>query len=222
MLNKRIGSRGEMALFARNFLKHPRMLGWVLPSSRFLVDRLLRQIDWQRARVIVEYGPGVGTFTGEILRRMRPDATLLAIEINPEFAQYLRDSFCDSRLRVLEGSAEEVSRLLAQAKHAQADYIISGIPFKTLPEPLRDPIVRATRAALKPDGSFLVYQLSRKVLPYLERYFGQVTIDFEPFNFLPARLFYCSPKIFSEGVANGSPQTGEGIQKTPVASRNSA
>ena len=64
----------EALLFASNFLRHPNMLGSIIPSSRFLVDLVLEPIDWGRARVIVEYGPGIGTFTGEILRRMRSDA----------------------------------------------------------------------------------------------------------------------------------------------------
>src|SRR5438094_3104189 len=53
---------GQTVLFARNFLKHPNLVGWMLPSSPFVVAQVLRQIDWQRARVIVEYGPGIGTF----------------------------------------------------------------------------------------------------------------------------------------------------------------
>ena len=54
------------------------MLGSVIPSSRFLVNDLLNQIRWERAQLIVEYGPGVGTITQEILRRMRTDAVLVA------------------------------------------------------------------------------------------------------------------------------------------------
>src|SRR6478672_5619723 len=65
-------------LFARNFFKFPTMLGSLIPSSSFLVNDLLSQVEFSRARVIVEYGPGVGTFTQEILRRMRPDAFLVA------------------------------------------------------------------------------------------------------------------------------------------------
>ena len=53
----------ETLLFAKNFLQHPRMLGSLIPSSRFLVERLLRKVDWKRAKTIVEYGPGVGTIT---------------------------------------------------------------------------------------------------------------------------------------------------------------
>src|ERR1700692_749825 len=76
---------GHALLFARNFFRHPRMLGSIVPSSRFLIKQLLEPVDWAQARVIVEYGPGVGSITTEILRRMRPDASLIAIETNPEF-----------------------------------------------------------------------------------------------------------------------------------------
>ena len=73
MTNKNTRSRTmEMLLFAGNFLRHPYMLGSIIPSSRFLVNQVLEPIDWERARVIVEYGPGVGTITAEILRRMHP------------------------------------------------------------------------------------------------------------------------------------------------------
>ena len=70
---------GSGLLFARNFFLHPRMLGSIVPSSRFLIRQLLEPVDWAQARVIVEYGPGVGVITSEVLRRMRPDAMLIAI-----------------------------------------------------------------------------------------------------------------------------------------------
>ena len=44
------------------------------------MNQVLAPVDWERASVIVEYGPGVGTLTAEILRRMRPDARLVVIE----------------------------------------------------------------------------------------------------------------------------------------------
>ena len=90
---RRNGTRSEqLLLFGRNFLKHPRMLGSVIPSSRFLVDRVLGQVDWPRAGTIVEYGPGVGTLTREILRRLGPEATLVAIETNGDFVSYLEET----------------------------------------------------------------------------------------------------------------------------------
>ena len=193
MPNRTKSRHKQIALFALNFFKHPKMLGSIIPSSRFLIERVLRQIDWQRARVIVEYGPGVGTFTSEILRRMRPDGILIVLETNPDFVEFLRHSYPDKRLRVVHGSAAEVCRVLGREGLQRADYVISGIPFSTLPERVRADILRATHAALEPDGAFLVYQFSPKVLPYLEQFFSRVTRGFEPWNILPAQLFYCQP-----------------------------
>jgi phospholipid N-methyltransferase len=79
------------------------MLGSLIPSSRFLVNRLLDQVDWARASTIVEHGPGVGTFTGQILRRLRPDGTVVAIDTNRDFARYLTRTLRDDRLHVVEG-----------------------------------------------------------------------------------------------------------------------
>lgn len=184
---------GRVLLFARNFFRHPRMLGSIVPSSRFLIRELLNPVDWNRARVIVEYGPGVGVITAEVLRRMRPDALLIAIEMNPDFVSYLRGALTDPRLRVVEGSAEWVDEILSRFGRQQADYIISGIPFSTIPAPLRERILRRTRALLAPGGAFLVYQFSTAVFEDLKRIFGYVGRKFEPLNVLPAHLFFCQP-----------------------------
>ena len=95
----------ERLLFASNFLRHPNMLGSIIPSSRFLVDQVLEPIDWGRAAVIVEYGPGIGTFTAKILRRMRSDAQLVAIETNRDFVRLLQRTLPDPRLQVVHDSA---------------------------------------------------------------------------------------------------------------------
>ncbi len=182
----------ETLLFAKNFLQHPKMLGSLIPSSRFLVERLLKKVDWERARTIVEYGPGVGTITGKILARMKPNTRLVVFEMNEDFVRYLNRAFPDPRLHVVHGSAENVQRELERLKLDGADYIISGIPFTTMPEELRDQIMRESRAALNAGGAVLVYQFTRAVLPYLRSHFPRVYQDFEPLNILPARLFYCT------------------------------
>src|SRR5438874_3238900 len=104
----------QLALFAANFFKHPMQLGSLVPSSRYLVDNLLSRIDWNRARVVVEYGPGIGNMTQEILKRMHPDAVLVAIEMNPEFVRFIRREVPDARLHVVCGSASEVREILTK------------------------------------------------------------------------------------------------------------
>jgi phospholipid N-methyltransferase len=186
--------RDQMLLFARNFFKHPKMLGSLIPSSRFLIKEVMDRIDWQRARVIVEYGPGVGTLTTEFLKRLPADGRLIVFETNPEFVRFLRESFSDSRLHVIHGSADDVDSVLRRMGLPGADVVVSGIPFTTIPQTVRDSILRKTREALVPSsGAFIVYQFTTAVLPYLESTFGEVRRGFEPFNILPAQLFYCTP-----------------------------
>ncbi|MHB8812726.1 MAG: class I SAM-dependent methyltransferase [Steroidobacteraceae bacterium] len=192
--NQPISSRtrtGDALLFARNFFRHPRMLGSIVPSSRFLIKELLQPIDWNQARVIVEYGPGVGVITAEILRRMRSDAVLIAIEMNPDFVTHLRSALPDERLKVVEGSAESVGEILERFGYGKANYIISGIPFSTISAEMRERILRNTSEALAPRGAFLVFQFSTRVLEDLQRVFHYVRRKFEPLNVLPAHLFFC-------------------------------
>jgi phospholipid N-methyltransferase len=140
----------------------------------------------------VEYGPGIGNITREILQRMRPDAVLVAIELNSEFVTYLREEIRDPRLHVVHGSASDVAAILAGLNLQHADYIISGIPYSTLPDPVRRKIVRESRRLLDPAGALVVYQFTRTVLPYLQPIFRQVEQDFNLLNILPARIFYCT------------------------------
>lgn len=177
--------------FARVFLKNPIMLGAVIPSSRRLTRHLLDELDWKAARVVVEYGPGVGTLTTEILQRMQPGSTLVAIEYNPDLAAHLRDSVSDPRLKVVHGSAVDVRAILNSLGLQQADYIISGIPYSTLPKEARERILLEANLALRPNGVMLVYQFTTTVLPHLRSVFKNVRQDFELLNILPARIFYC-------------------------------
>ncbi|HVZ61535.1 MAG TPA: rRNA adenine N-6-methyltransferase family protein [Terriglobales bacterium] len=177
--------------FARVFLKNPIMLGAVIPSSRRLTRHLLDELDWRAARVVVESGPGVGTLTTEILQRMQPGSTLVAIEYNPDLAAHLRESVTDPRLKVVHGSAVDVRTILDSLGLQQADYIISGIPYSTLPKEARERILLEANLALRPNGVMLVYQFTTTVLPHLRSVFKNVRQDFELLNILPARIFYC-------------------------------
>lgn len=183
----------QIALFTKNFFKHPKMLGSIIPSSPFLVRRMLSRIDWQRARVLVEYGPGTGTFTQEILRRMHADAVLLVLETNEDFVAYLKRAYPDPRLQIVHDSAENIQQVLADNELNRADYVVAGIPFSTLPNPLKERILRSTQQSLEPNGSFLLYQFSPKILPHLQEAFSEVKRSFEPWNFLPAHFYYCVP-----------------------------
>jgi phospholipid N-methyltransferase len=173
---------GPLWQFLRGFIKHPVMVGSVIPSSKMLIDRMLAPVDWANCRLFVEYGPGVGTFTQHILERLAPDATLLTIDTNQDFT--------DSRLVAVTGSAAQVDKIMADRGFSEADYILSGLPFSTLPPGVGPAIAEATAEALRPGGVFLVYQFSPKVRQFIAPSFRNIEKGFEWRNIPPAQLFW--------------------------------
>ena len=124
---------------------------------------------------------------------MPPEATLLVLETNQEFVDFLRQSLPDPRLRVVQGSAETVQAELDRLGLPAADYVLAGIPFSTMSATSRESVLRNSTEALSPRGAMLIYQFSSRVLPDLRRVFSDVECDFEPLNILPAKLYYCRP-----------------------------
>jgi phospholipid N-methyltransferase len=176
--------------FLRGFLKHPVMVGSIIPSSRQLIERMLRPVDWDNTKLFVEYGPGVGTFTRDLLDRMTPDARLVTIDTNPEFTKYLTKSIDDPRLIAVTGSAADVEQILTERGFDKADYVLSGLPFSTLPPGVGDAIAKATAKVVRPGGAFLVYQFTPKVLDFIKPHFEKIDRGFEWINVPPATLFW--------------------------------
>lgn len=171
----------------KNLLKDVRV-GAIVPTSSVAVKRVCSRIDFDRARVIVEYGPGTGVFSKFILRRMSPESKLILIEINPEFCRILR-RIDDPRIHVFQESAEDIGRILEECGEDSADHMISGIPFSILNKTLRNRILDNTHNALAPQGKFLVYQYSTFIKKCLSEHFGRVDTDFEILNIPPLFIF---------------------------------
>lgn len=178
------------ALFFREFLRHPVMIGSVIPSSKRTIAAMLSRVDWPNTKLFVEYGPGVGTFCGTILERLAPDATLLVIDTNPVFIDYLRRKFADTRFVAAHGSAADVNEIIAAHGFEKADYVLSGLPFSTLPQGVGPAIAEATHRVLRPGGAFLIYQYSPYVLRLIEPLFDRIDRDLEWWNIPPCGLFW--------------------------------
>jgi phospholipid N-methyltransferase len=174
--------------FLKGFLARPKEVGSIIPSSRFLERRLIRCAGIREARVVVELGPGTGGTTRALLRAMRPDATLLAIEINPLFVELLRGTG-DPRLQVHQGSAEDLPEALALHALPRPDVIVSGIPFSTMTRPIGTGILRAVHDALGTGGRFVAYQVRDRVEELGRPVFGRAAVQFEPLNVPPMRVY---------------------------------
>ncbi|WP_221795302.1 class I SAM-dependent methyltransferase [Aquisediminimonas sediminicola] len=187
MRKKRVG---PWAMFFKGFLKHPVMVGSVIPSSDTLIAAMLDRVDWKACSLFVEYGPGVGTFSRAILEHMAPDATYIAIDTNPDFIDYLASEIADSRFIPVLGSASDVLEIIRQHGFEHADYILSGLPFSTLPDGVGPSIAANTWAALRGGGAFLVYQYSPKVRAFIAPYFKHIDQGHVWWNIPPARLYW--------------------------------
>lgn len=182
-------------LFLRGFLKRPREVGSIIPSSRFLERRLVRLAAVETARTVVELGPGTGGTTRALLRAMPPDSQLLVIEINPRFASLIRATIDDPRLHVHIGDAADLTAALAERGLAAPDVVCSGIPFSTLPHQTGLAIVRAIETALAPGGRFVAYQVRDAVETLGRQVFGPARVQTEPLNVPPMRVFQWTKRL---------------------------
>lgn len=181
---------GQWGVFFRGFLEEPRMVGSIIPSSRFTVEKMLDPVDWDACELFVEYGPGVGTFCRPVLDRLRRDGALIVIDTNPLYIDYLKHAVGDSRFHAVLGSAEEVESIVRAHGFDHADYVLSGLPFSTLPAGVGPEIAAATHRVLRPGGAFLVYQFSARARDFMARHFRRIDRGFEWRNVLPCQLFW--------------------------------
>lgn len=191
---------GGRLLFLRGFLRCPALVGSVIPSSRYLAQRLAHTAAISRARLVVEFGPGTGSTTRALLDELPEGARLLAIEINPQFVSHLRAN-PDPRLIVHQGSAEHIGETLAHYNLQRPDTVISGIPFSTMPAGLGQRILGAMWASLAPGGRFVAYQFREKVAVLGRDLLGTPKVEMELLNIPPMRVYHWSKPVDGEAPA---------------------
>jgi phospholipid N-methyltransferase len=141
------------------------------------------------AGLVVEFGAGSGVYTRELLRRMGPDARLIAFEVDEGLAARVRAELDDPRLQLVAGSAEDVEQHL---NGAGVDVLVSALPFTSLPGEVRRRVLDLSPKILGPRGVMLVLQYSPFIQRELQRRFATVERRISPLNVPPAFLFRCS------------------------------
>jgi phospholipid N-methyltransferase len=179
---------GPAGVFFQGFLEHPKMVGSIIPSSRSTIEKMLAPVDWEQCKLFVEYGPGVGTFCRPVLDRLPRGGELVVIDTNPLFIDYLKKTIGDSRFHPVLGSAEDVEEIVRSLGHEQADYVLSGLPFSTLPEGVGPAIAAATHRVIRPGGAFLTYQFSTVARDLTARHFARVDTGMTWLNVPPCLL----------------------------------
>jgi phospholipid N-methyltransferase len=193
--------------FFRESLKSLSVTASLFPSSRFLASALLRPIDFDRARVIVELGMGTGAITTEILLRMAPGSVLFAIEVNPAFIAHVRSKVHDSRFIPISGRAESLGSILGKRGIRRVDAVVSSLGLTSMAHDQRSSIVGQAAGHLHENGVLTQYQyLSANVKPnwvralglkgfaeesFLRGYFREVHSERVIWNIPPATVYTC-------------------------------
>ena len=171
--------------FLKESIKNIKTVGTITRSSKFLCKGMVKHVDFENAKTIVELGAGDGVITKHILRHMREDAVLLAFEVNKKFCDKMR-KIDDKRLVVIEDSAENLSKYVKEQNVEHVEFIVSAIPFVALPDELGLSIVNECHKYLKLGGSFIQVHYSLLAKKLYQKVFGNVDINFVPINIPPA------------------------------------
>jgi phospholipid N-methyltransferase len=185
-----ISTRPEWWLMLTKFLERGRTIASFAPSSRWMARATVRDIDFSKARCIVELGAGTGPITKEILARAGKQCRVISLELDPDLCRHLQRRFPNAE--VLQADAADVGRILDERGIDKVDHILSGLPLPSIPEDIRDRILDVCARRLKPDGSFR--QLT--IMPWIyyrmyRRYFQDIRFRFVFRNLPPGGVYFC-------------------------------
>lgn len=178
-------------MFIKQFWKEKRMVGAVSASSRSLGKMMIQSIDFEKDKVLVELGPGTGVFTEILIEKMPEDAILFVFELNDRFYEQLIDKIKDKRVHIIHDTAEKVEEYLQKYGFEKADAILSSLPLAMFTKELRGSVLKASKNALRSNGTYVQFQYSLQAKKELERTFNKVKIRWTPRNFPPAFVYSC-------------------------------
>jgi phospholipid N-methyltransferase len=183
--------------FVSQFCRNPRTIGAIAPSSAKLAIKMLQPIDFQSACVIVEFGPGSGVFTKQVLQKIDRNKTIFfGLELNERMNRIACANTPEAT--IFQDSASQVHKYLQQFGVKHADAIISGLPWASFPESLQDEILTETVKGLPENGVFTTFAyLHGLILPSgvrfrkkLQQHFSKVETSPVVWRNLPPALVY--------------------------------
>ncbi|WP_242144262.1 MULTISPECIES: class I SAM-dependent methyltransferase [unclassified Bacillus cereus group] len=185
--------------FLTEFVKHPKNVGAIAPSSNRLAKKMVGTINFEEAKYILELGPGTGAFTKEIIKRKKEHTIFILIEINEVFYENLQKQFKnDSNVFVIHGSAENIKKYIKELQIEKVDYILSGLPFTSLPIDVSSRILSSVMESLREDGEFITFQYSLAKKAFIQHFFQEISFKKVWLNLPPAHVFNCRKRMRGE------------------------
>ncbi|EES49342.1 methyltransferase [Clostridium botulinum] len=184
------------ARFLMQYFTHPRTTGAIMPSSKKLSYKMIENINFNKCNCIVEFGPGTGVFTEEILKRRNSNTIIMLIEYNEEFYKILKSKYGNiENVYIINDSAENIDYYINKYDITNVDYIVSGLPFASLPQEMSDKILEKSKIVLGDDGNFITFQYTKLKMSLINNYFKNIKAKKEFLNIPPAYVLSCTNKL---------------------------
>jgi phospholipid N-methyltransferase len=177
--------------FFQQFIKHPKRVGSVIPSSRFLAKKMVQAVRWEDVQGIAELGSGTGAITRYIEPKVHEDTTVILFEMDDRMNRDLRTKYPNF---TCHPNASYLIKVMKLRNIALLDCVLSGLPFFNFTSELRETLLNQILQALKPGGHFIAFQYSLQMKKLLAEKFIIESIDFVPLNFPPAFVYTCRKK----------------------------
>ena len=173
-------------LFTKEIISSPRTVGAVCPSSPFLATSMAQEVNINDDGFVIELGGGTGNITKALLAHGVPPRKLITIERSPELAAYLSQKF--PGIQVIKGDAGQLVTLLGDCTR-NINAIVSGLPFKSLPDDIVSAIKQQIQTLLQEGGKFIqfTYDLTLSELSFGSG-FSVINSKIEWRNLPPARI----------------------------------
>jgi phospholipid N-methyltransferase len=142
--------------FFNAFLKNPLNVGAIVPSSPELARKMCEGIKPDKNNIVLEIGVGTGAITKEIKKILPNKESYLGIEINKNFMKMLRRDFYE--LNFVNASATEAFEIHRRERLGKVRYIISGLPFASLPKLVSQDIIREVEKFMSHGCLFRTFQ----------------------------------------------------------------
>jgi phosphatidylethanolamine/phosphatidyl-N-methylethanolamine N-methyltransferase len=205
MNHLRISQAKETELFFRQWLRSPKSMGAVIPSSRVLARAVTEAVRWRPGQTLIELGAGTGAISQGLIDSGLPPDALMMIELDRPLFTYLRRRF--PGVRVVNGDATRLVDIVRQQGITQVSTVISGLPMVTMPLAFQRAIIEQSFEVLGTDGYLLQYSYS-PIAPIPARKLGVEAklVKFVMRNIPPATIWRFQPWRRHAGVpprANG-------------------
>ena len=180
--------------FIKEFWKDKKMIGSIMPSSKFLAAKMLNHIPLKNTKLIIELGPGTGIFTEKIIEKIGASTHLIVLELNTDFCKELKAKINLPNVHIKEASADKIGEIIKEFGFEKADIIISSLPLANFSEELRNSILEIVHESLNEKGSFIQFQYSLNAFKNLKKLFPVIKLNFTALNFPPAFVYTCSKR----------------------------